>query len=65
MKDFEKAVSKEIDYPTIRTVGEMESRNNIPEDERLTTWFGDYLDYERKPGVTNEQIQQKYYEIVK
>lgn len=65
LKDFEKAVSKEIDYPTIRTVGEMESRNNIPEDERLTTWFGDYLDYERKPGVTNEQIQQKYNEIVK
>lgn len=69
LPDFEKNLKKDISaekkYSVIRTVGEMESKTQMPEEQRMTTWFGDYCEYEMKPGVTTEQIQNRYEEIEK
>lgn len=40
----------------------MEGLLRIPENERITDWFGDYAMNEIKPGVTKAEIEEKYEE---
>ena len=46
----------------IQDIAQAERMLSIPENERITEWFGDYAIYEAKPDVSSEQIKAKYRE---
>ena len=41
-----------------------EERLQVPEEERLTEWWGDYALYENKLGVSPEDIENRLQEYV-
>ncbi len=53
-----------IDFDKLQELGEWEATSNIPYDERLTNWYGDYGIYELKPGFSNEDLQLKYEQML-
>lgn len=46
-------------YDDIELLASYEERHNIPENERLTEWFGDYNMHEPKSGVTKNMIEER------
>ena len=53
-----------IDFDKLQELGEWEATSNIPYDERLTNWYGDYGIYELKLGFSNEDLQLKYEQML-
>jgi len=49
----------------IKFIAEWENENAVPEQDRLTYWFGDLGMDVPKSGITDEQIDVKYSEITK
>lgn len=62
--DKEIAVDKKesMDYEKIQKLASMEEQLNIPEERRLTGWFGDYAVNEPKLGVSAGDIEAKFRE---
>lgn len=47
----------------VDVIAHYEIDNNVPENDRLTNWFGDNSMYEPKLGVTGSQVKAKYMEL--
>lgn len=45
-------------YDKVDTLADYEEKCNIPVDERLTTWFGDYGMWTPKQHVTQQMVEQ-------
>lgn len=51
-----------IDFEKIQKLASMEEQLKIPEEKRLTDWFGDYAIYEPKLGVSAGDIETQFRE---
>ncbi len=49
-------------HAQIQELAALEEELNIPEEEQLTQWAGDYADYEAKLGVSTEEIRSRLEE---
>lgn len=50
-------------YEKIENLAKIENELQIPQEKRLTQWFGDMLSYETKLGVSREQVEERLQEI--
>lgn len=50
------------DIEKIQLIARAELLLNLPEEKRITTWYGDYALYEPKLGINSETINNAYSE---
>lgn len=48
----------------IHEVGKLEEQYNVPNDERITQWYGDYNMYEIRSGITPSIIDTRYEQLL-
>lgn len=61
----ERSVPSIDNYSLIQNVAIMENKLNIPTEQRMTKWFGDYALYELKSEFTETDLQNRYNEFEK
>ncbi len=48
----------------IQEIGKLEVQYNIPNEKRITQWYGDYNMYEAKKGITTEILEERYVQLI-